>query len=150
MVGISRGNKPSASGRSFTSYKAPKPEPLVNGRIFSSRRLDNFQPLIEGVNPIVRRRVNTLYGSQELQKSSVKEYLKDILDKMAPRKPYRGYADAFLIAISTLSIISSAFFLSSNVTGMAIGNTNILDSNIMGILLFVLGLMGIVLFARRR
>src|SRR3989338_10815889 len=150
MVEISRGNKPSASGRSFTSYRAPKPEPIVNGRKFSSRRLDNFQPLIEGVNPIVRRRVNTLYGSQKTTKpASVEEYLKEVLDKMAPRKPYRGYADAFLIAISTLSIISSAFFLSSNVTGMAIGNTNILDSNIMGILLFVLGLMGIVLFARR-
>ena len=150
MVEISRGNKPPASGRSFTSYKAPRPEPLVNGRRFSSRRLDNFQPLIEGVNPIVRRRVNTLYGSQKTTKpASVEEYLRKVL-KMDSKKPYRDYTDSFLITVSIISMISSAFFLSSNVTGMAIGNTNILDSNIMGILLFVLGLMGIVLFARRR
>ena len=55
----------------------------------------------------------------------------------------------FAAMISLISSSFGALFLSSNITGMAIGNLNNLDVNVMGTVLFALGVIGMFLFLRR-
>ncbi|MDO8517410.1 MAG: hypothetical protein Q7S33_04790 [Nanoarchaeota archaeon] len=57
------------------------------------------------------------------------------------RKNYGGNLEKTALAVSMIGILGGIFFLSSNITGNAIGNLTISTSNIFGAVLFVIGLV---------
>lgn len=62
----------------------------------------------------------------------------------------RNLADRALAGASLVAIFGSLAYSLSTITGRAIGNLNTLDTNIIGTILFVLGVVGLLVSLKRR
>ena len=66
------------------------------------------------------------------------------------KKKEGGLADKTLAGASFAAIVGGLVYSFSTITGHAIGNLNVLDTNIMGTILFILGVAGLLVYLRRK
>jgi len=76
--------------------------------------------------------------------------VKDFLKRNPGEKEGRGLEKKFIPVITGFSLIASLFFLSSNITGNVIGNLTKNSSNIIGLILLIVGLIGLLVYFKKR
>jgi len=94
------------------------------------------------------------YGGSPLprifSRSHVRPSKRDLEDRRKRREgTLESLAHKLRVLISFGSIISGGFFLSNKLTGFAIGNLSQSDANVTGVVLFVFGILGLLLFLRK-
>jgi len=107
-----------------------------------------YELLGVGNRASVKRRLLKVY-----EKNPGPYYLKEVKDflKRNPgEKEGRGLEKKFIPVIAGFSLIVSLFFLSSNITGNAIGNLTKNGSNIIGLILLIIGLIGLLVYFKKK
>ncbi len=61
-----------------------------------------------------------------------------------------GLEDKAAVAAAVVGLIGGVFFLSSNITGNVIGNLNQTATNGLGVVLFIIGLVGAFAYFKRK
>lgn len=122
-----------------------------NNRLMENYSANEKEKLVKGVNKRIER------GMKYLEKHPSNEnirYMKEILNSSKAiegkleGKPSSGLEKS-LSVVSIGSIIAGIFFLSPNLTGNVIGNLTRSSSNILGIGLFILGIIGVFFTLKR-
>jgi len=80
-------------------------------------------------------------------------YLEDVkafFKRNPEEKEGKGLEKKFIPVIAGFSLIVSLFFLSPNITGNVVGNLTKNSSNIIGLILLVIGLIGLLIYFKRK
>ena len=132
---------------SFYMSQAAKPrniDPL--SYVLAGAKL--YEALGVGNRASVKRRLLKSY-----EKNPEPEYAKEVesfLKRNPARKEGKGLEKKFIPVIAGISIVASLFFLSPNITGNVIGNLTKNDSSVVGVTLFVLGIIGFFAYFRKK
>jgi len=99
----------------------------------------------------VQRRLFNVYKTLKDKKENIPSKYEKELEKIFSLEPPKSSLEhKFIPVIAGASIIGALFFLSPNLTGNIIGNLTKNNSNIMGLVLFVLGLIGFLFYFRKK
>lgn len=93
-------------------------------------------------NAVEERRKSKSYISKS-------EHYKKIVLNAHPFGKKSGFEKS-AVAVSLISLIGGSFLLSFNLTGNVVGNLNQTSSNFIGVILFVLGLIGAFIYFRKK
>lgn len=107
-----------------------------------------YELLGVGNRASVKRRLLKAY-----EKNPNPQYLKDVkafLKRNPEEKEGKGLEKKFIPVIAGVLIIVSLFFLSPNVTGNVIGNLTKNSSNIIGLILLIIGLIGLLVYFKKK
>ncbi len=129
-----------------------------------SRKYDNAFSVLYGVlkdtkelpenlrdkyfDAIENRIVRTSYRSEDKKPNALAISTMDEISRMRVGK--RRLEDTVSQIATFVGIIGGIFFLSSNITGNIIGNSEILASNFLGIILFFIGITGLVSWMKNK
>ncbi len=111
-----------------------------------------YEGLGVGNRTSVKRRLLQAYQDQYPNEND--NHIKKEIEAYLKRNPEskqsgKTLEHKFISVIAGASIIIALFFLSSNLTGNVVGNLAKSDSNIIGAILFVLGIIGLFISFRR-
>ncbi|MBI2043506.1 hypothetical protein HYT25_03905 [Candidatus Pacearchaeota archaeon] len=113
----------------------------------------------------IRRIFKTLYGKLDPNQSTPRfitiypiypDSLKELRGEARRMKRLRNTMKSpnlernLGVVIFTTSLLASLMFFSTNLTGLAISNLNQTDINIVGIIFFVFGVLGILMSLRKK
>jgi hypothetical protein len=126
----SKGYHQGRDERRFKSEYVGKLEPR------SSRRFITVYPL--GFNfPRISSRIHPRLSKRDIEEGRKRK--ENALESLAHR---------LRVLVSFGSIVAGGFFLSNKLTGFAVGNLSLTDANITGVVMFALGISGLLLFLR--
>ncbi len=132
----SKGYHQGKDERKFKSEYVGKAESITN------RRLTTIYPTSWGFHLPISLRSSPNLSKKDLEKGKRrKEGRLELLSD--------GLSDKLKIIVSFGSVIAGGFFLSNKLTGFAVGNLSSLDANVTGVIMFVFGIFGLLLFLRK-
>lgn len=104
---------------------------------------------LKSISSRVNRIANQAYGKGNLHEAEKAVYLENRLEQKINEEEKKSLSKKLAVFISSFIGLAGIFFLSGNITGNVIANLNSTDSNIVGSILFIVGIIGVAFFLKR-